>query len=167
MTDQTYTELFRRCIEVILRHEGGYVNHPSDPGGETNMGIAKKFYPELDIKNLTRDQAVAIYFRDYWTPMNLQEIYNENLVLQIFDMGVNAGIRRAIAIMQRIVGVAADGIIGPITEAAINVSEDNLVELYKQERRKYYRALARRKPELEVFLRGWLNRVDDCKLPQV
>lgn len=130
------------------------------------MGIAKKFYPELDIKNLTRDQAVAIYFRDYWTPMNLQEIYNENLVLQIFDMGVNAGIRRAIAIMQRIVGVAADGIIGPITEAAINVSEDNLVELYKQERRKYYRALARRKPELAVFLKGWLRRVDECKFSQ-
>jgi len=167
MTDQTYTELFRRCIEVILRHEGGYVNHPSDPGGETNMGIAKKFYPELDIKNLTRDQAVAIYFRDYWTPMNLQVISNENLVLQIFDMGVNAGIRRAIAIIQRIVGVTSDGIMGQITASVINTRKDNLIELYKQERRKYYRALARRKPELEVFLRGWLNRVDDCKLPQV
>lgn len=151
-----------RCVEVVLRMEGGYCWHENDPGGETNMGICKKYYPDLDIKNLTRNQAIEIYFRDYWKPMNLRNIYDENLILQIFDMGVNAGIRRAIKIIQRIVDVAADGIIGPITEAAINIREDDLEDLYKQERRKYYFSLARRKPELQVFLKGWLNRIENC-----
>lgn len=159
----SYPDKFMRCIEVILRNEGGYVNHPDDPGGETNMGIAKKFYPDLDIKNLTRNQAVEIYFRDYWSKMNLKAIYDENLVLQLFDMGVNAGIRRAIRIIQRIAETEADGILGPETAAAINAREDDLVEIYKQERRRYYRELARRKPQLQVFLKGWLRRVDDCK----
>lgn len=159
----SYTDKFTRCIEVVLRNEGGYVNHPEDPGGETNMGIAKKFYPELDIKNLTRNQAVEIYFRDYWSRMNVKAIYDDNLALQVFDMGVNAGIRTAIRILQRIVEVAADGCLGPITAAAVNTREDDLVELYKQERRRYYCDLARRKPRLQIFLRGWMNRVEQTK----
>lgn len=154
------TDIFNRCIQVILRNEGGYVNHPNDPGGETNMGIAKKFYPDLDIKNLTKNQAIEIYHKDYWNKMNLIDIYDENLVLQIFDMGVNAGIKTAIKIIQRIVEAEVDGCIGEETTKLINKSEIDLTDLYRQERKKYYFSLARRKPNLQVFLAGWLNRID-------
>jgi lysozyme family protein len=156
----SHTDIFNRCINVILRNEGGYVNHPNDPGGETNMGIAKKFYPDLDIKNLTKNQAIEIYYKDYWSKMNLLGIYDENLILQIFDMGVNAGIKTAIKIIQRIVEAEVDGWIGDETTGLINKSEIDLVDLYKQERKKYYFSLARRKPDLQVFLAGWLNRID-------
>src|SRR5690606_28008981 len=56
-------ERFRRAVEVVLKHEGGYVNNPSDPGGETKYGISKRSYPELDIANLTQEDAIAIYYR--------------------------------------------------------------------------------------------------------
>lgn len=157
----SHTDIFSRCVEIILKNEGGYINHPSDPGGETNMGIAKKFYPDIDIKNLTRIQAIEIYHKDYWNKMNLLDIYDENLVLHLFDMGVNAGIKTAIKMIQRIVEAKADGIIGNETIGLINDYPDDLTELYKQERKKYYFSLARRKPELQVFLRGWLNRIDN------
>jgi lysozyme family protein len=156
-----YTDIFTRCIEIILRNEGGLVDHPSDPGGLTNFGIAKKFYPDLDIKNLTRNQAIEIYFRDYWSKMNLHDIYDENLILQIFDMGVNAGIRTAIKMVQKIVDAGVDGIIGDETTELINDYPEDLVDIYKQERKKYYFGLARRKPALQVFLKGWIHRVDN------
>jgi lysozyme family protein len=152
-----------RCITVILNNEGGYVNHPHDPGTETNFGITKKRYPQLDIRNITRNQAIEIYFRDYWTKMNLTGIYDENLILHLFDMGVNAGIRTAIKMVQRVVEAQADGITGPETNTLINDYEGDLVDIYKQERKKYYFTIARRRPDLQVFLSGWLNRIDRCK----
>jgi len=157
----SYTDIFMRCVNIILRNEGGYTCNPLDPGGETNMGIAGKFYPDLDIKNLTRNQAIEIYFRDYWSKMNLRDIYDENLILQIFDMGVNSGIRTAIKTIQRIVNVAEDGFIGPVTIEAINNREDDLVNPYKQERRKYYSSIVRKKPELDIFLKGWFKRIEN------
>lgn len=158
-----YPELFEKCIEVILRHEGGYVNHPADPGGETNMGIAKKFYPDLDIKNLTREEAIEIYYHDYWQRLNLTGIRSRSAVLEIFDMGVNAGLRTAVKLAQKLTGAFADGVIGEETVEKINSFPADFTELYKARRKIHYIELARRKPVLSVFLKGWLNRVDDCK----
>jgi len=160
--------LFLRCMKVILKNEGGYVWHEDDPGGETNMGVARMFYPDLDIKNLNREQAIEIYYDDYWLPMNLSGIYDENLVLQIFDFGVNSrskryGFNTALKAIQRIVDVEQDGKIGPITKDAINNYVGDIVYLYINERKKYYFDLARRKPELQVFLTGWLLRADHTK----
>lgn len=163
MTEQIYSELFLKCIEVILLHEGGYVNHPADPGGETNYGICKRNYPDLDIRNLTREQAVAIYYRDYWLRLNLSGIKDSRAVLEIFDMGVNAGLRTAVKIAQKLVGAFSDGVIGEETTGKINEFPGNFVELYKANRKIYYINLARRKPALGVFLSGWLNRVNDCR----
>lgn len=157
-------DLFNRCIEVVLKNEGGYVNHLSDPGGETNMGITKREYPQLDIKNLTKNQAVEIYYDDYWLRMNLTGVLNESLILHIFDMGVNAGIRTAIKMVQRLVNTRVDGYVGDDTTNKINSYDGDLLGLYIQKRKSYYTSLVTRKPELKVFLKGWLNRVNNTHL---
>ena len=158
----SYTDLFSRCIEVILLNEGGYVNDPDDPGGETNFGITKRDYPDLDIKRLTRNEAIQIYFQDYWSKMNLLGIIDESVVLEVFDMGVNAGPKTAIKIVQRVVGVLIDGVIGPITEQAINTSTLDVAAEYRDMRKKFYFALVRRKPWLHKFLEDWVNRANDA-----
>jgi len=158
----SYTDIFSKCIDVVLKAEGGYNNDPDDPGGETNMGITKRNYPHLDIKAITRNQAIEIYFRDYWSKMNLVGIINQNAVLQIFDMGVNAGIRTAIKLAQKLVGAYADGVVGDQTTEMINTFPVDFVKFYKCEREKYYLALTRRKPVMLKFLDGWLNRVKNC-----
>jgi len=158
-----YPDIFKKCMPVILRNEGGYINHPNDPGGETNFGIAKKFYPNEDIKNMTIPRATYLYYRDYWLPMNLKGFKNEELVLQVFDFGINAGIRRSIKLLQRLVGVIDDGFVGPITTKIINDQDSDIVKKFKNRRRIYYMNLAAQKPKLEVFLRGWLRRVDNTK----
>lgn len=152
--------LFDRCMIVIFEHEGGYVNHPNDPGGETNYGIAKKFFPDEDIKNLTKDRAKQLYFENYWLPMNLKDITDDLAVLHLFDMGVNAGRSRAVKMAQGILNLVQDGLVGPITTMAIN-NEPAFVQQYIYKRKEYYRNLAHRKPKLKVFLKGWLNRVDN------
>ena len=156
--------MFEELVNIILRNEGGYVNHPNDPGGETNFGITKRNYPNLDIRNLTREQAKEIYRKYYWNKMNLGGITNKLLALHIFDMGVNAGTRTAIKMIQGIVLTDIDGDLGPITTGLINRSTADLVELYKSERRKYYCSLVRYRPSLGVFLDGWMKRVDKTKL---
>ena len=158
----TYTDIFNKCINIILWAEGGYVNDPVDPGGETNMGITKRNYPDLDIKNITRNQAIEIYFRDYWSKMNLKNINNENAILQIFDAGVNTGTRTAIKLAQKLVGAYADGVVGDQTTGMINDFPVDFVRIYKCERIKYYLALTRRKPVLNKFLNGWITRVENC-----
>lgn len=156
-----YPNIFKRCIRIVLRNEGGYVNNPNDPGGETNFGIAKKFYPEEDIKNMTKERATWLFYRDYWSPMKINKLTNPDLVLQVFDFGVNAGIRTSIRMLQRLVEVEDDGIIGPITAGVVNSWDESLVNKFKIRRKVYYMNLAAKKPKLEIFLRGWLRRVDN------
>jgi|WetSurSiteA1Bulk_404760.scaffolds.fasta_scaffold68802_1 lysozyme family protein len=158
-----YPDIFERCIKVILKNEGGYSNNSADPGGETNMGIAKKFYPNEDIKNMTKERAMEIYYKDYWSPMHLEKLKDDNLVLQVFDFGVNAGIRTSIKLLQTIVGVEDDGILGPISAYFINNHKGSLLEEFKSARILFYNNLAEIKPSLKVFLKGWLNRVKKTK----
>jgi len=160
-----YSSLFSKCIPIILKNEGGYCWHESDPGGETNMGICRLFYPDLDIKNLTKEEVIKIYYEDYWKPMNLEGIKDENLVLQVFDHGVNtrnksSGFKPAIRMLQRIVHVVDDGIIGRNTLKAINKAEFSVCDMFVKRRKIFYMNLAVKKPKLEVFLKGWLARID-------
>lgn len=153
-----YPELFNQCIEIILRHEGGYVNDPDDLGGETKYGIAKRFFPNEDIKNLTKDRAKYLYFNFYWHPMNLMGITDPLAILHIFDMGVNAGKGNAIRMAQRIAQVKPDGKMGPVSRSAINLIDD-FTDQYIAARKKYY-ILISFKRNNKKFLQGWLNRVD-------
>ena len=158
MKDKILTS-FDDIIEVVLEHEGGYVDDPKDPGGETNFGIAKRSHPDVDIKNLTKEGAKEIYYEDYWCgnkvpnmPDDLKHIY--------FDMCVNQGRGRAVKILQRAAnakgaGLKVDGGMGPKTLAAMENVELDRVRAYRV---KYYADLVTRKPDLEKFYFGWFRR---------
>lgn len=146
---------FEQMVERVLSHEGGYVNHPSDPGGETKWGIAKRSYPHLDIRNLTRDAAKDIYRRDFWQRVKADELH-PSVAFQAFDAAVNHGIGNAVRWLQRAAGVADDGAIGPISLAAIKKMEPiDLVVLFNAERLEFYTKLS----TWPDFGRGWVRRV--------
>ena len=86
---------FNEIIEKVLEHEGGYVNDPTDLGGETKYGITKRFYPDVDIKNLTKEQAKEIYYKDYWIRYKVPEV-PDHLRHIYFDMCINQGVGTAV-----------------------------------------------------------------------
>lgn len=155
---------FDQIVETVLRHEGGYVNDPADPGGETKYGISKKSYPHLDVRNLTIDQAKDIYYRDWWLRLRLNEIRDDAVATKILDTCVNVGARTGIRLLQRALRaigrpVAVDGIVGPETIRAVNEVEPlQLLEALRSEQADYYRELIRRNPKLAQFEKGWTNR---------
>ena len=152
---------FDEIIEVTLHHEGGYVHDPTDLGGETNFGIAKRFYPDVDIKNLTKDGAKEIYKKDYWDKNKVDDL-PDDLKHIFFDMCVNQGKSRGVKILQRAAnakgaGLKVDGGLGPKTIAAISESNVEL-DRVRAYRVKYYADLVTRKPDLEKFYYGWYKR---------
>lgn len=134
----TYSPAFQQVIALVLKHEGGFQNVPSDRGnwttgvvgqGElrgTNFGISAMAYPSLDIRSLTREQAVAIYHRDYWQLVRGDELPFA-LACVTMDAAVNSGPRRAIEWLQRALGVTADGVLGPVTLATARGLTDPVV----------------------------------------
>ena len=150
---------FDDIIEVVLEHEGGYVNDPDDPGGETNFGVAKRSHPDVDIANLTKDGAKEIYKEHYWDRNKVEDL-SEELRHIYFDMCVNQGKGRAVKIMQRTANakgadLKVDGGMGPMTIAAMGGVELDRVRAYRV---KYYADLVTRKPDLEKFYFGWYRR---------
>ncbi|WP_323008536.1 glycoside hydrolase family 108 protein [Paracoccus sp. (in: a-proteobacteria)] len=117
---------FDRCLAEVLRHEGGYVNDPHDPGGETNMGISKRSYPNENIKSMTRARAAEIYRRDYWNPVRGDDL-PAGMDLVAFDAAVNSGVSRGAKWLQSALGVPADGKIGPATLAAARAAHPEAV----------------------------------------
>ena len=113
---------YQKCLETILHHEGGYVNHPKDPGGETNLGVTKRVYEEhggtKDMKELTVEDVAPIYKKGYWDKMKCDDLPS-GLDLCVFDFGVNAGPGRAAKYLQTLIGTKADGGIGPMTLAKV------------------------------------------------
>ena len=155
---------FDKAITIVLKHEGGYVNNPKDPGGETNFGISKRSYPQVDIKNLTPEQASEIYKRDWWDKYRFNKIYNDDIASKLFDLSVNVGNRQAVTIVQRALKaigrvINEDGIIGKNTIANINNSAaDLLLACIKCEAAGFYRVLVAKNPTNSIFLNGWLTR---------
>jgi lysozyme family protein len=152
-------------IAFILKHEGGYVNDPHDAGGETNFGISKRQYPNLDIKNLSMAQAAAIYQRDYYAKVK-GDAMPAWLALLLTDFAVNAGVGTAVRLLQRLLGQDVDGILGKNSLAAVQravANPDNqLCQDYVVGRRAHYQNLAANKPSQQKFLKGWLNRTQEC-----
>ncbi len=151
----TFDEVFERS----MGHEGGYVNHPDDPGGETIWGITIKTARDNGytgpMRYMKREQAKEIYRKAYWQRAKCSQ-YNSAVGFQMFDAAVNHGIGNAIRILQRAVGVADDGLVGQITLAAINEkSLDDVLVLFNAERLEFYAKLKK----FPTFGRGWTRRV--------
>ena len=172
---------FDLFLPILLRFEGGYVNDPTDPGGETNKGITMAVFqhcahpllgiePTSDnLKALTDAQAGIIYKRKYWDKLCADQFQSQELANIVCDFYVNAG-THATLLLQRLmnatgahvaaasVHVTEDGCIGPASIQALNsLPQRELYLQYKQGRVDYYRGLAQRFPQ---FVRGWLNRVN-------
>ena len=147
--------MFDGFIDRVLSHEGGYVNLATDPGGETKFGISKRSYPNIDIKALTREEAISIYRRDFWDRVQGDKLPRA-VAFQCLDAAVNHGIGNAIRWLQRAAQVADDGHIGPLTLANIARSEPaDLVLRFNAERLRFYAKLQ----TFDHFGRGWINRV--------
>jgi len=146
---------FYQAIPITLANEGGYVNDPNDPGGETKYGISKRRYPNLDIKNLTVADATAIYLRDFWL---FGGLVSQAVANKMFDMYVNME-HAVIKIAQSIINVPVDGVYGPHTETAINASDPVLfLPNLKAHLATHYRAIAMANPNEAKFLNDWLRR---------
>lgn len=144
---------FDRAFEIIIGHEGGYVNDPRDPGGETKYGISKRAYPAEDIQNLTLDRAKFLYKRDYWDAVDAESIPGAAR-LMVFDCSVNCGVVTAKKILQRAVDVKDDGIIGAKTRAAISTTPD-LEQRFAGFWLQYYTDLK----GFDTYGKGWVRRV--------
>ena len=166
---------FEQAFNHIIKFEGGYVNHPSDPGGETNYGISKRFIQAnglkiKSIKDMTLQQAKEIYQVYFWQPIKAEYITDDATQLFLFDTAVNCGAPRAIDFLQIAINsfypIAIDGKIGKETITTCNKiteGKDKVLfhELLIANRIGYYEHIIRNNEKLRAFLRGWINRVTE------
>ena len=150
---------FETIIERILAHEGGYVDHPRDPGGATNFGITERVARATGyrghMRNLPRETAVAIYHTHYWDSVQGDKL-PDAVAFQVVDAAVNHGVGNAVRWLQRAAGVANDGIIGPVTLAAVRKADPaDIVLLFNAIRLEFYASLS----TFPTFGRGWTRRV--------
>ena len=165
---KNYPPAFERAVARLLGDEGGYVDNPADPGGETKFGITKREYPKVDIAALTRGEAIAIYYRDWWQRYRYSELPGP-IAAKTFDLAVNIGPDHAVRCVQRALRacgrpVTEDGAIGRATIVAAGAANQlALIAALRAEAAGYYRTLAalergRRAGGDREFLNGWLNR---------
>lgn len=153
---------FPNCLAIVLKHEGGYVNDPHDPGGETNFGISKRAYPTENIKGMTKTRAAEIYRRDYWDAVAGDELpYGLDLVA--FDAAVNSGVMRGSQWVQKAVMVEPDGRIGPITvKVARKLTQASLEQSITAAVRLRLNFLASLKT-WPRYKNGWTRRCEDVE----
>ena len=143
---------FDLAIERVLGHEGGYVNDPDDPGGETKYGISKRAYPNENISALTLDRAKELYRRDYWQPLRCEEM-PWPLSMLVFDCGVNQGNQVAAKTLQKALGVAQDGSLGNVTMSKARKAGMETCALFLSDRALRYTGTR----NFDKYGRGWLN----------
>ncbi len=159
MLPEPYPDTFHECVAEVLKLEGGYSNLSADPGGETNYGISKRAFPNLDIKNLTEKEAIGIYCTHYWLPIR-PHLIPPHLRFVVFDCAVNNGVQPAIRLLQELAGTHRDGVMGRITASK---AEKVTAEQYLAARRALYFDIVRRRPASRVFLSWWLIRLRHLK----
>lgn len=155
-------EIFELAVSRTLHFEGGYVLDPDDPGGDTKYGISRRAHPSLNIKELSREQAKAIYRRDYWSAPGIYRIEHPSLAAMVFDLGVMCGPSDPITWLQKAanrfsIGLVEDGVCGSKTAAAINAMAHPaaLTALVRHFATAHF--IAQYSPR---FLAGWLNRLE-------
>ncbi len=163
------TPAFGTALAFVLRWEGGFVDHPNDPGGRTNRGVTQKVYdawrerqgqPARDVKGIEPAEVDAIYATDYWLPPRCDRLDTPLDMVQ-FDTAVNMGVGRAVRFLQGTVGCGVDGDFGPGTERAVaGCDAGTVVADYCKRREAFYIGLTQKNPKLAVFLKGWMNRLN-------
>tara|TARA_R110000765_G_scaffold165913_1_gene270870 strand:+ start:160 stop:642 length:483 start_codon:yes stop_codon:yes gene_type:complete len=154
------TITFAEIIPEVLKREGGYVNDPTDMGGETRYGISKRSYPDIDIKELTVRQATDIYLKDYWIPSKAEKL-PEDIRADYFDSVVNHGQGNAVKILQRAVNstgspkIAVDGRIGRNT---IRESRRLKKSRFQAFRTLFYSQIIHKNQSQEKYWYGWFKR---------
>ena len=158
---------FDKCMSMLLAHEGGYVNHPSDPGGMTNLGVTKRTYDEYhgtdvtedEMKALTKTDVEPIYRRNYWDRCRCPDLPT-GVDWAVFDFAVNAGTGRAAKALQQAVEATQDGSIGPMTLMKVKqVPVENIINRTAIYREQFYRSLK----TFDTFGKGWLRRNDETR----
>ena len=164
MNTSPYTQTFEQAVAFVLRVEGGFVNDPDDPGGATCYGISQRAYPELDIRGLTKDQAKAIYHRDYWQRCQCEPM-PAGVACAVFDGAVNMGCSVSVKLLQRsldrllVPPIAVDGIVGNQTLAGtLTTHEPLLRSTLLAYRAEYYHKLVLADRARKRFIFGWLRR---------
>lgn len=147
--------VFDRALDIVLEHEGGYVNDPRDPGGETYRGISRRAHPEAWSDGRPTDEQVRqIYLHDYWLEAHCEAL-QPAIAVYLFDTAVNVGVSRAVKLLQRAAGVKEDGVIGPVTIGAVNgAKQAELLGLFAAERIRFYAGLS----NWALYGRGWAKR---------
>lgn len=145
------SQVIDSVLERLIDREGGYVHHPADPGGETKFGISKRSYPDLNIKTLSRDEAKAIYLRDFVHAHRLEQLASPTTFEYVLDWLVHSG-PSVIGRLQRKLGIGADGVVGVHTLTALDQLEDPKEIL--RWRLAFLVSLAR-----HPFLSGWIARL--------
>lgn len=164
-----YPPEFLNAVARVLADEGGIVRNPADPGGLTRWGISQREYPGVDIASLTRDGAIAIYFRDWWQRFSFASLPPASAA-KVFDLAVNMGPAHAVSCLQRALRACGhplddDGVLGPVTVGAAAAVADGaaLMAALRSEAAGYYRVTAALwrsvRPNADrEFLKGWLDR---------
>jgi lysozyme family protein len=162
------TRQFAHCMDMIFLHEGGYADHPEDPGGATKHGITHKTLASWrgvdrctreEVKALSREEALEIYRAHYWNALNCDRL-PVGVDLVVFDFGVNAGVGRSSRLLQQVVAVEADGEVGPITVGAAQATDPEFViNDFSDRRLDYYKRL----PTWNTFGRGWSRRTSETR----
>ena len=157
----TYTLDFQHAVVFVLAKEGGYVCHVSDPGGETNFGLSKRAYPREDILNLTQQRAAFLYHRDYWRAVRCHEL-PPGIALAVFDAAVQHGPGTAAKLLQEVLSLVTDGIIGSKSlQAARQADAEWLIARYVLRRARLYARIQAKDATQSVFIEGWFNRLRD------
>ena len=160
---------FENCLKHLLMHEGGFVNHPSDPGGMTNLGVTARVWEEWvghsvdekQMRALTPALVAPLYRKKYWDACRANELVS-GLDYAVFDVAVNSGVGRAIKLLQSSVGATPDGGYGSITAALVKKAEADpvrLIELYCAKRLEFLESLK----TFIIFGKGWSRRVAEVK----
>lgn len=160
-------ENFDAALKALLKHEGGYVNHPADPGGMTNLGVTKRVWEEWvghavdeqTMRNLTPDLVAPLYKKRYWDAVRADDLPS-GVDFVVFDCAVNSGVGRASKFLQQAAGVTDDGKIGPGTLQAVMAKDPkDLVDAFCDKRQAFLESL----PTFATFGKGWSRRVAEVR----
>lgn len=151
---------FKLAVQKTLIHEGGYVNISADSGGATNMGIEQRDLPNVPIKELTVNQAIAYYQANFWSVFYSQ-IEDQTFADKLFDMGVLFGFHEVVYILQVILGIPADKNFGPVTLTKVNsVEPGSLLSAFQSGLVTHALGVCNANPKDRVFLVGWIRRIN-------